>query len=42
MFEFWSRDIPAIRRAVARVENALRTAGVTITIEDRLPQQAAA
>lgn len=39
MFEFWSRDIPAIRRAVARVENALRTAGVTVTIDDRLSQQ---
>ncbi|MFC5505314.1 hypothetical protein [Bosea massiliensis] len=42
MFEFWSRDIPAIRRAVARVENALRTAGVTVTIEDRLSQHEAA
>lgn len=41
MFEFWSRDIPAIRRAVARVENALRTAGVTVTIDDRLAEREA-
>ncbi|PZR93571.1 MAG: hypothetical protein DI537_10680 [Stutzerimonas stutzeri] len=36
MFEFWSRDIDAIRRAVARVITALRAAGDQVQFEDRL------
>lgn len=38
MFEFWTKDIGAIQRAVARVENALRDDGHPVTLENRLTQ----
>lgn len=36
MFEFWTRDAPAIQRAVARVENALREEGLTVNFQNCL------
>lgn len=36
MFEFWTRDIAAIQRCVARVENTLREQKLPVILENSL------